>query len=726
MTIRIPVEAEVRGVLKSFQDIREAIRQTGQTGTSFQDLDFSHPELRELEDDIRRVQHQFEELGRVGQGRTAASVRKAIDQNADVMSWLDNVDKVHPDQGSRDRHMATVGKYVLSGTRYDMNLPGGAPSPPPRSSGGDGESGGGEGGGGRGGGGGGGSSSFLGGSLRSAAKFAIGATIGGDLLKSIFQGYEGAKHEDVMNDGLYRRVDDASVSFDQLRESVRGLASSIAATDNEAQGLAETWARLGRHESAAATVADTRYASQFARGYGVSKAGMVSTMAQAQMLGEDPRQFAMILAEAVKQGGQGGQVEETSRALLRWTESAERTLVTHSNLSGFAQFYSALTASGQPGLMGANGEALIGQINSAIQNGGSAGPGGQALMMRALMHYGGIRDPYDMQYQLAGGAFERMGKNGTGPMNIQAVLKELQGEMGGRASGHMMDSAISSLFGIGVRQADGLRTAMTSAKWGTLQSAADANKIDLSKVDPGNFKDMEDAATGSGSQLRDMARALLGRKGDDALGKGDKDTLTAAEGGPDTVLRSAILKIFSANGMTTTTGNTVQQADADLSNVLQRTAGALVEPMSGLKDNVAKLLGPVSAIAAYFSAKLTDNTDLSSTKGSQGLAGYLEDLGAAARGDQGAKDRVQTYLQKWKESNAGGKRVDPTGLSDTPALLNVVRAAVSKAADAHGLGRSDALGLARAEGGGLDLISGAGAEGAMQIMPGMRGGPRHH
>ena len=730
MAVRIPIEADAQNVLNAFTQIREAIRRTGQEGTAFQDLDFSHPELRDLENDVRRVQHQFEELGKVGRGRTASAVRQAIDKNSDVGSWLDGVGKVFPDEVARQRHLATVGNYVFQGTQFAAPPPAPSPSPSPAPAPNQGGGGGGGGGGGDNGGGGGGG--FFGGGgasgarnafanrLKIAGEFAVGATIGEDILKGIVHAYEGAKKEDTSNDSLYRRIDDTSTTFDQLKDRVRGLADALNVTDNEAQNLAATWVRLGRHESSDAVARDTQYAGRLARGYGVDPGSMVASLARGQMLGQDPHQFALLIADAVHQSGQNGQIEETTRALLRWTETAQRQLVTHSNTADFAELFAAMTRTGAPGLMGANGEALIGQLNSAITSGGSAGPAGQAVMMRALMRYG-MRDPYDMQFQLSGGAFERVGKSGQ--TNLSAVLQELQREFP-HAKPHEFDSVLSSLFGINPRQADALMHIQSAGHMSMLSDAAKAAGVDLTKVDPGAFQEMENAADPQ-ANLRQIAARLLARKGDNALDPTDVARLQGAEGGQGD-LRSTILQVLARAGGSGTLGNQVQKADADLSNQLQRAASSLVEPMSGLRDQAAALLTPITAIAKVLSDTATTNIDFGRTAGASKIAGEIEgapsffsDAMKAAHGDRAALGRVEDFGERFKEENLGwlGLWSMRQNLSNTPELLSSVHDRIIAEARRQGVDPASALALARTEGGGLDLTSPAGAVGAMQLMP---------
>ena len=731
MAVRIPIEADAQAVLSAFDQIRRAMRETGQEGVAFKDLDFSHPELRELEGDIRRVTEQMDALSKVGRGTTATdlrSIRKRVGD--DPLAWIDDVEKTFSAEGERARagHVARVGRQVLNGTRFEPpppppSEPAAAPDeeaepdqdpapeepenrPQPRKR---------KGGGG-----------FLN-TLKRGGEFAIGATIGEDLLSGVIHAYEGAKQEDVQNDSLFRHLDDTGTSFDQLRDKVRGLADSLEITDNEAQGLASSWARLTNTTSSTQATADVSYVGNFARGYGADPGEMVQAFGREKYLGEDPRRFAVLLADAVREGNRDGSVEETARAMVRWTEVATRNLVDHDNLPQFTALYAAMNASGKPGLMGQNAEQIIGQIDSSITGGGNAGPAGQALMMRALMRYG-IRDPYDAAYQLSGGAFEEIkGRDGksTGITNLQAVMEEIRRSFP-RASNHEMDSVLHSLFGISLRQADAfLQPNATGADPGALDRAARRAGVDLTQVtDPGALREME-LAVGPKGDLAGVEAGLRARKDLDPT---DVARLDAADKSKDPQqLQDAILQTLATRGRTMTDADTIRKADADLSNELERTASTLVVPLSGLRDNVAKLIDPVRAIASYLASMFTRFDDTVTTKDAANLAGgiedypaFLRDQQAAEHGDQAAAERAKSYQDRAAE---GGHRFfhpwDQPGGSDRRRELSpdIANFAVTQAQAAHTDPAAD-LALLRVEGGGYDKESPAGAWGPGQLKPG--------
>ena len=745
MTVRIPIEADAQHVLSVFEQIRTAIRATGQEGTAFQDLDFSHPELNGLENDIRRVQNQFEQLGKIGRGSTAAAVRSIMEKDSNVDQWLRQTESVFPDEGARLRHTATVGNYILQGTQFQQP-PAAPPAPPPSRLGPrermskfsgdndeeeDDDGAGGDDGGDDSGGGGGGRGrrspkrtprpvdDVLASQVTRFAKFAVGATIGEGVAQGVYHSYEGAKQEDILNDQLTRRVGDAGTSFDELRDKVRGLATAIGVTNNEAQGLSASWARLTNETSSAAVVSGVNFASQFARGYGNDPAGSIDILGRAKYLGENPRDFAVLIADAVQQGGRSGSEEETSRALLRWTENASRTLVTHSNVGEFAALYSAMNRTNLPGLEGQNGEALIGRIDQSIQGGGSAGLPGQALMMRALQRYG-ISDPYDAQFQLAGGAFEQLGKGG--PTNLEAVLAELKREFP-HTPRHEFDSILSNIFGIGIRQADAFMTAGSTTDFRALENASRDNGVDLSKVDPGAYPEMERAAA-KGADLGLIEKGLRARKDLDPT---DIARLDAADKNSDPeALRGAILQTLANRGRTRTTADTIRDGDSGLANTLQDIAGSMVVPLSGVRDNLAKILEPVSIIANKMSASFDDATNPADTSDSQRFAHAMEampdmfaDAIAAAGGDPAAKRRLQIERSKYDEemnrflSLPGAK----LGGKGTPELAPDIADDIIKQSNGTLIGAASALALARTEGGGRDLESSAGAWGPMQLMP---------
>ncbi|MFT8945940.1 MAG: hypothetical protein ABF876_05085 [Acetobacter aceti] len=88
MSVKIPVQADVQGAIRSFDDVRSAIERAGQAGRQIADIDFSHPELQGMEDALLRIQKRWEELLRVRESALAGEARKRV-EDGDITGPLD-------------------------------------------------------------------------------------------------------------------------------------------------------------------------------------------------------------------------------------------------------------------------------------------------------------------------------------------------------------------------------------------------------------------------------------------------------------------------------------------------------------------------------------------------------------------------------------------------------------------------------------------------------------
>jgi hypothetical protein len=640
VAVNVPISADPTQVVRAFEEIRRVIREAGQEGRALADIDFSHPELKDLEADLRRVDANFRDLRKVGRGETARAARNEVFTDAlDLASPA--VDKIFPSKTDAARFVSQSGSYVLNGTRFAPPPPAPpappAPPKPPNDDSEDGDDdykgkpkpqGGGEGGGA------GAILDLVGGPLKAALGFALGAAGISGAMKGIGDAYGGAEQEDVRNDSLMRRMQDASTGFADLRDKVRGLADTIHVQDNEAQALTESWVRLTGATDSAIAVRDATFAGSVARGMGLQPGALNQTIGTASYLGEDPRQFAMLIGETMREGRQTGQPEQVMAALLHWTEASTRALVTHSDVSGFAAMYSGLNATGLPGLRGQNAENLIGQMNSAVSQGGNAGVAGQILTYNAFRQ-NGVSDPYQIEYDLSGGMFEKLGK-GTVFDGVRGQINQMYA---GQSNYRRWD-AEAHYFGISPRQA----AALDSYKPGDVSKASDylaANNIDLSKLNGESLASINSVMGANGGALDDWRKKVLARTD---ITQQEKDGLTAAKS-PDEV-RKMLVTTLGAHGVDETDGQKVIRASADMSNAFERAISGFVGPISDLKDSFARMLGPVGRIA----------DDLDREYGKSGAGEAMADFSAAANGDKDARartaDRVANHvadaLVPWK------------------------------------------------------------------------------
>ncbi|MDU7525230.1 MAG: hypothetical protein E7K72_28350, partial [Roseomonas mucosa] len=374
----IPIEADASATLRQLGEIQATINRAGQADKTFGELDLSHPELRDVAQDLTKVLDNMRELSRVGRGETAAAMRSIIgrggtgleDFNPD--SFLAELQKRYPNVAALQRAQANIGRAVFSGTGWALPQPSAVPLPPGGAGGGGygpgaygpgtgaggagpwpggGTAGGAGAGGGFGFGGFGGMGSGAMSMLRGGALWALGQAGVQKLGQMASQAVSQAQDEAIANDLLARTVRDTSLGFEDLRDKVRRASEGMGTTYEEAQRLSLTFARTANVTDPNSAIGNARLGIGLARGTGLDPATIVSGLARATILGEDPKRFASMIAEAAYGAKMTGQTDRVMQSLLNWTEAQSRTLMAGgSHVGQFATAFSVLNATGLPGL----------------------------------------------------------------------------------------------------------------------------------------------------------------------------------------------------------------------------------------------------------------------------------------------------------------------------------------------------------------------------------------
>lgn len=641
MSVKIPVQADVQNAVRSFDDIRTAIERVGQAGRQIKDIDFSHPELQGMEEDLRRVQQRWEELLRVRNSALAREARKKVG-TGEINGPLDLLNPSFSAGEASGRYgdqlPAHLRRILFSDEGLRPPPPPGASGPAPAGGGGGSSGGGGgetgpagetpeeadadqeeaeaegrrrpRGGGGSGSGdaGGGGNGldalSVIGGPARLAAGAVLGAAGLRGGLGVVTSHMGDAEREMVANDGLMRRVSDTGESFDELLHTVRATSQSIHVLQTEGQALTEQWVRITSETRGAAVAASVTFAGSAARGFGVAPSLMVGGLAQARNQGEDPRHFAMLLGEAMHQGNMGGQLENVMQAMLRWSENANRMGYEHADTASFAALYAGMNAAGSPQLRGSNAENLINQENGALSSGGGGGLAGQVLMYQAARRHG-VTNLDRWRVLQSEGMFARL-PDGT---TIRDAAHQAINQMYGNANRDRRALAGAALTGLTPAQYLAQENVSSADLEGTNRYLSSVG-ISLEKVNPTGIAGIT-AALAPHADLAAIRSQLLARR--DLLGA-DATALRTATSGDE--MRRAIVSTYAHSGMQGSMGQDIINANANLSNTLTNAASLLVGPVTALKDAVSSINGPVQKIAEAL------NTD--------GTGGYDATLAAPA------------------------------------------------------------------------------------------------
>lgn len=702
MAVNIPISASAGGVTAALREIQDAINRSGQSAKAFKDIDLSHPELRSLANEIRSVQAKFEDLARVGRGATAQAVRSFTGSNGINLFGPNGfatggLNAVYPNPAAAQRVLQQAGNYAFQGTRWQgqqpaagqPGQPGAAPPPPPPvGSGGGGGHGGGGGGGGIGG--------MIGSAVGMAGPFALAglALAGiGSIKHLIGSAVTKGQEESIGNENLLRRMDDGAkdydtprevaASYETLREAIRKTADSMGVAYSETQRLSMTWAKLTNDSQAGTVSAGVKLGIGLSRSYGMDPASGVQALGQASYQGLDEKKFALLIGESVRAGGQSGQVEQVMQALLHWSEGANRQMISQSHEREFASMYSGMNATDNPGMKGANAEAIIGTLNSSLSRGGAAGMASQALTYRALSREG-ITDPYDIKMMTEGGMFAT-GRLDTGRDSnyksdktlLTATMEELKREYSGQPRNRLLD-AVSNHTGLNMRQSDALLD-MKPADLSRGQQALDAAQINLKDVDATGIKSIVDIAQPN-ADLESWRSRLMARTGAGSLSADEKTQLSGASGED---LRTLMVQLVGRHGQEATEGSETRASLAKLDNSLAKVGSDLLTPLNAIRDFASSIVGEIGDVGSILTNVWKAGTgDVKAIASLLGIGGGGAGAGSVGQAEPGItdairKDRAQQAID-WFQSPAGG------GFSRSAALGLAAGAQSESNFEAHG------------------------------------------
>ncbi|HET7675832.1 MAG TPA: hypothetical protein VFL54_09950 [Gammaproteobacteria bacterium] len=583
MSVRIPISADPAGTVAAFGQITNAIRRAGQEGRRFEQLDFSHPELKDFEKDLRAAQRNFEELRKVGRGQTASAVRAG--QYTDVLDWYNRHGRQFPEKSARLKHRATVGSYVLQDTRYEINEPVAA---------------------GRGGGGG------LGGlPIPGVGRFIKGALalagIGG-LASLANQGVQQAQDEAINLDLFKRSINDTDDSFDQLRTRIEQAGRGLQLTYNETVKLAQGFARASALQSGAAIAQGVGLSAGFGRSFGLEpgmSGGIFGAMRFRGVTGPggamDPKQFALMLADSISSSGMFAKSAEVMQAIASYVTTSERVMVNAPNVAGYTDLLTRMNIAGQhgmPGLRGQMGAALIAQVDSAIRAGGRMGPAGRNILWRAINAHGAQLNPFQTDFLLAGGAFATRSAafKGVAPglahgnkTVLDSFLDEMRGRMAGRGQFALYEG-VSNVLGIGVRQARALLELQHSGGGlGGIGKLLKTAGLDYKDLNATGLKELGQIAYASPGELQDLKKQSLGRAD---LTDEERAAITGAKKPEE--LKAALATAAARHGRITNQGTRTLDSLTAIKNAVTKLGQDLLDPVNDIRTLVARMAGSVT------------------------------------------------------------------------------------------------------------------------------------
>ncbi|MDO9713304.1 hypothetical protein Q7A36_33560, partial [Paracraurococcus sp. LOR1-02] len=592
--------------LRTIQAIDAALAKAGQSGKKLAEIDFRRGGLAELREPLEEADKAMRRLMSSGAPGTGGSTLRRMAAGRESFDVLDAM-RGH-DAQFRSPEAAAQSRTNLNGSLFrpaGFVLQASAPPPAvPTMAGGGG--GGGRRRGGKGGAGGGqpprpgrmrrlasGMASGLGAGLGLGAIGSI-ASMASTLASKVSEGIGSAKREAIDTNQLGKLLGDTSTDFDALRNAVRQTADGLHITYDAAQRLSAEWVKQTGERKAERAEDGVATAGAFARSYGLDGDRTNRAFARASFMGEDPKRYAMLIAEATQAAGMGGQTDRLVDVLSRFQEQAARQGTnTPEAMEEYARLFSTMAAGQKDGtgLRGADLAGILERANQTITGGGGMGLAGQVLTAKALYREG-INDPYIARETYEGGLFGRVPTSGRTVLDTMHDAAVAQGQGYDRA--HANDIYTNALLGANAPRREGyiLRKAVEDMR--TLPGGVSAFGNRLAQAGIGTEDGQQAPKVENLPALTAIMReddAALRARRDRQLARTDgamnaaRDQLQPSKAweGSTEDLRSALLRAANTAGEKPNQGQQAQDQQADATNALARAGQGLLQPVLDLQ-----------------------------------------------------------------------------------------------------------------------------------------------
>jgi hypothetical protein len=411
-----------------------------------------------------------------------------------------------------------------------------------------------------------------------------------------------AEDNNVQYDKLKRTIGDVGVAFEGLKATFTAGAEKFKVTYGEFGALGLQFARSGNLQAGQYT----SLGDELGVGIGMSRSfgldpsqgvGIMGAMRGLRITSDtqESRKFALLIGETIGKSGAFAKADEVMSAIGSYAESQTRTSMGAPNMLGYTGMLSGLTGSGIPGMdpMGAAG--LIARVNGALTAGGAKGEASQ--FFSALVGNRMGLDPIQTQILREGGAFAttheafgkgsiaaRFGINGPdgGTTWMQASIDELRRQYGGNKG--MLAQATSNHLGIGMRQAMALLSVDPNQMGGMEKYAGD-----LTKLNAGGIGNLSKVLYGSDADRQSVAEIMY-RRAD--IGDDEKRGLKSVMAGNDVEEQKRLLaSMVSRFDQESTLGTDIRDSKTALDNIKTALADKAVPYLNEIRMGIMHMAG---------------------------------------------------------------------------------------------------------------------------------------
>lgn len=468
----------------------------------------------------------------------------------------------------------------------------------------------------------------LAGLLGGLAALGVGKLIGGAREKM-----DAVEQEFIGYDAMKRQMGDVGVSFELLKQQVRGAAETVRTNFGDAGKVAAEFVHTAGMNATKQDqlLGEITNSMGMARAFGLDLERSAAFFANALKFGaskntDDNRRLALMIGDAVTRSGTVSKTDEVMQMIAGYMSNQARDALSGAGVEAYTQTLTGLMRSNQPGLDPANAASILAAADSSIRRGGAYGEASQNFQLMALSRGGKLNamQAAILQEQgafgTAAGAFgddsvyaafrEKFGAKQAGRVdgrtNLEVVIDKLTKDYKGEDP-DMMANALANHIGVSNTKAMALLT-FGPEKLGQTQRMLAGNNISLDKVDPTAINALAAMANGGQEAVLQQAKVL---RDDKRLKPEDVKRLDAALASPEKQkeLAEIVAVLTAQTGQQQTEGSMLRDGISGVDRTLQRMATYLIPAAQGARDALVFMAGKGEMTEADIIRKVAEIED---------------------------------------------------------------------------------------------------------------------
>lgn len=430
----------------------------------------------------------------------------------------------------------------------------------------------------------------------------------GKLIGAITANIEKAENNNISYDRLKRTLGDVNVSFSALKKTVTDTGDGLKLTYDETGQLAQGYARAGnlRGSDYRSLPEELGLGVGLSRAYGLDPSTGVNTLGGMRGAGvmsntQETRAMALLIGETIAKSDAFAKADEVMEAISSFAVAQTRQSLTVANTAGYAGMFSSMVGSGIPGMDPTGASNILSRMNSSLSAGGAKGEASQFFTAMVGNRMG--LDPLQTQILREGGMFASndsafgdksvyaryMGK--TGPGGSQDFLGATRGMIEEKYAGDsdyqkmMRANAFANHTGLNMNQSMAMLSLQPN-QMGQMQKYAG----DMTTLSASGINNMALSLFGNDEQRTGIRDSLLARSD---LKSEDRESLHEAFGpnGSAEQQKEVLAKLSAQYEQERTTGSDIRDSKAILDNIKTTLADKMVPILEASRSAMIYMAG---------------------------------------------------------------------------------------------------------------------------------------